>query len=46
VLASGHRLEFDLDLQAAQAEEGELLSLRFEPALARFFDSQTGWALT
>jgi len=46
VLASGHRLEFDLDLQAAQAEEGELLSLRFEHALARFFDSQTGWALT
>jgi len=46
VLASGNRLEFDLDLQAAQAEEGQLLSLRFEPAQARFFDALTGWALT
>ena len=46
VLPGGQRLEFDLELQAQQSDEGELLSLRFEPGLARFFDAQTGWALT
>jgi hypothetical protein len=46
VLPGGQRLEFDLELQAQQSAEGDLLSLRFEPGLARFFDAQTGWALT
>ena len=46
VLPGGQRLEFDLELQAPQPDEGELLSLRFEPGLARLFDAQTGWALT
>ena len=45
VLPGGQRLEFDLELQAPQPDEGELLSLRFKPGLARFFDAQTGWAL-